>query len=81
MALLTTECPTTIPMLLNVKGIGKVKGEQYGKDIVDICNSHTPPSTTPPSATPPSNTPPSTTPPSATKPTKTPLFDCLRNVL
>jgi ATP-dependent DNA helicase PIF1 len=37
MALLTIECPTTIPDLLNIKGIGKVKGEQYGKDIVVIC--------------------------------------------
>ena len=37
MALLTTECPTTLQELLNIKGIGKAKGEQYGTDIINIC--------------------------------------------
>jgi len=37
MALLTTKCPTTLEALLNVKGIGKAKGEQYGTDIINIC--------------------------------------------
>ena len=39
MALLATDCPITIPALLKIKGIGKMKAEHYGKDIVDMCKT------------------------------------------